>query len=181
MQAAQDVLTFWFKETGPEQKFKKDTDFDILIAKKFTSLHLQATHCELSFWRETAEGRLAEIIILDQFSRNLFRNKPDAFASDSLALGLAQEAVRVGADQSFSDVEQRMFLYMPFMHSESLAIHEKAVSLFSQEGMELTLDFEWRHKRIIERFGRYPHRNATLGRRSTKEEIDFLKELDSSF
>ncbi len=136
--------------------------------------------CELSAWRDTPHGRLAEIIVLDQFSRNIHRDTPLAFAADPLALALAQEAVRVDAQRDLP-LQQKSFLYMPFMHSESPLIHEQAVVLFGEPGLENSLEFELRHKAIIDRFGRYPHRNAVMGRASTPEEIVFLKAPNSSF
>ena len=139
-----------------------------------------AKQAELWTWRENAEGRLAEIIILDQFSRNLYRDQAAAFAQDAQALTLAQEAIRLGLDQQLAP-EQRSFLYMPFMHSESKLIHEEALKLFEALGNPINLDFEHRHKVIIDRFGRYPHRNAILGRESTPEEIEFLKQPNSHF
>jgi uncharacterized protein (DUF924 family) len=174
------VLDFWFKELTPKQWFVKDEDLDLIITKKFLSLHTQASQCELNHWRETIEGRLAEIIVLDQFSRNIYRDTPQAFAQDNLALALAQEAIASGEDNSLSD-QQKAFLYMPFMHSESLAIHEQAVELFNKPGLENNLDFELKHKVIIEQFGRYPHRNNILGRASTKQELVFLTQPNSSF
>ena len=141
----------------------------------------------IAFWtaiigqpRASPEGQLAEILVLDQFSRNMFRDDSRAFAQDVLALVLAQEAVRSGADQSLSPTE-RAFLYMPYMHSESAAIHVEAVRLFDQPGLKGNLEFEHRHKAIIDRFGRYPHRNAVLGRDSTAEEREFLKQPGSGF
>jgi uncharacterized protein (DUF924 family) len=131
-------------------------------------------------WRAEAKGRLAEIIVLDQFSRNMFRGLPLAFASDALALVLAQEAVSAKADALLNPTE-RCFLYLPFMHSESLRIHEIALELYRNNGLQSNLDFEIRHKQIIERFGRYPHRNSILGRQSTDEEIAFLKQPGSGF
>jgi uncharacterized protein (DUF924 family) len=131
-------------------------------------------------WRESAEGALGEIIVLDQFSRNIFRDRAAAFAQDALALVLAQEAVRRGLDKSLTQ-QQRHFLYMPYMHSESRLIHEEAVRLFTNMGDAGVLDFEMRHKAIVDRFGRYPHRNALLGRVSTSEEIAFLKTPGSAF
>jgi len=118
--------------------------------------------------------------VLDQFSRNIYRDTPLAFAYDLTALVLAQEAVHVGADSKV-EFEKRSFIYMPFMHSESSIVHETAVELFSQPGAEFNYEFELKHKAIIDRFGRYPHRNATLGRESTLEEIEFLKQPGSSF
>ena len=174
------IIHFWFTESRPEQWFKKDVAFDSLIAERFSNLHDAAARCELYGWRDTALGRLAEIIILDQFSRNIYRDTAKAFACDPLALSLSQEAIRTGANKSLN-TQQRAFLYMPFMHSESSAIHEAAVELFNEAGMENNLDFELRHKEIIDRFGRYPHRNEILGRKSRPEEIEFLKTPGSSF
>ena len=136
--------------------------------------------CELWTWRETAEGRLAEIIVLDQFSRNLFRDHPASFAQDPLALSLAQEAVRLDLDQQLAP-DQRCFMYMPFMHSESKIIHAQALQLFEALGNPMNLDFELKHKTIIDRFGRYPHRNQILERDSTPEEVEFLTQPNSSF
>lgn len=177
---AQAVLAFWFQELTPAQWFKKDDNMDRQIAERFSDVLARAAACECFEWRRTAQGRLAEIIVLDQFSRNIYRNEARAFANDALALGLAQEAVANGADQTLSAVE-RNFLYMPYMHSESAAIHTVALQLFDQAGLENNLDFEKRHKAIIDRFGRYPHRNALLGRPSTPEEIEFLQQPGSSF
>lgn len=177
---SEDVIQFWFEECDPKQWFTKDAAFDAEIAQRFAAVYRQAAAGELWCWRDTALGRLAEIIVLDQFSRNIHRDLPEAFTCDAMALVLAQEAVRVGADRDFSP-EQKAFLYMPYMHSESLAIHEEAVRLFSQPGLEFNLDFEHQHKAIIERFGRYPHRNAILGRESTAGEQAFLEQPGSSF
>lgn len=176
----QGVLHFWFEEVESKKWWVKDSTFDQLIRDRFGDVNAQAVRGELFSWRKTAEGRLAEIIVLDQFSRIMFRDTPAAFAQDSLALVLAQEAVFAGADKSLPE-KQCSFLYMPFMHSESLVIHELAVELFSKPGLEGNLDFEMKHKVIIEKFGRYPHRNKILGRESTAEEIEFLKQPNSGF
>jgi len=175
-----EILHFWFEETSPAQWWKKDAAFDGLIAARFGALHRRACQCELHRWRAIPEGRLAEIIVLDQFSRNIHRDTPGAFAADPQALALAQEAVAAGADRALTP-GQRVFLYMPYMHSESLAIHDIAVELFRANGIPDNLDFEIRHRDIIARFGRYPHRNAILGRQSTAEEIAFLGQPGSSF
>ncbi len=143
-------------------------------------MHTQASQGELYTWRKTAHGRLAEIIVLDQFSRNMFRNSAKAFAQDGMALVLAQEAIAVGDDIKLNATE-RTFLYMPFMHSESIKIHNIAVELFTRNGIQNNLDFELKHKAIIERFGRYPHRNAVLVRENTPQEFDFLNQPGSSF
>ena len=176
----QEVLTFWFDEIEPEQWWKKDEDFDALLVERFSDLYERARQCELFEWRQTASGRLAEIILLDQFPRNMFRGTPRAFASDAMALALSQEAIASGADQLLTAI-QRTFLYMPFMHSESVEIHKVAVELYRKNGSKDNLDFEQRHRAIIERFGRYPHRNEILGRPSTAEEIEFLNQPGSSF
>ncbi len=175
-----EVINFWFHEIEPAQHWKKDLGFDQLITDRFGKLHHQATLCELFDWRTSAKGRLSEIIVLDQFSRNMYRDKPLSFAYDPQALTLAQEAVALKVDAELSTLE-RTFLYMPYMHSESLKVHEVAVDLFTQNGVENNLEFEIKHKQIIEQFGRYPHRNAILGRNSTPEEIEFLKQPGSSF
>ncbi|MCF8998319.1 DUF924 family protein [Acinetobacter nectaris] len=174
------VLNFWFNPENKPKWFVKDTQFDQKIADMFQKIHDAASQAELWSWRTTAEGRLAEIIILDQFSRNLFRDHPNAFAQDALALALAQEAISLELDQALPP-EQCSFLYMPFMHSESQVIHEHAVVLFEKLGNPLNLDFEYKHKVIIDRFGRYPHRNKVLGRTSTAEEQTFLTEPNSHF
>lgn len=174
------VIKFWFEDISQTQWWKKDAQFDQLIASRFSEVHGQASCGELYQWRDTAEGRLAEIIVLDQFSRNIYRNSPLSFATDSLALVLAQEAIHVGADKEVSE-GVRSFFYMPFMHSESAAIHKEAVSLYEAYGNEGNLNFELRHKAIIDRFGRYPHRNEILGRDSTAEEVEFLSQPGSSF
>jgi uncharacterized protein (DUF924 family) len=171
------VLHFWFEEITPKQWWEKNLDFDKNIKVQFLDLHEQATKCELYSWRKTPQGRLAEIIVLDQFSRNIYRGRPESFMSDPLALTLSQEAISLSADKELSAVE-RSFLYMPFMHSESKIIHEKALELFADLN---TLEYEIKHKKIIDQFGRYPHRNEILGRISTVEEIEFLKGPGSSF
>ena len=175
----QTVIDFWFNEIDSKMWWIKDSAFDQQLRERFGEIHSAAVKCELYGWRKYAPGRLAEVIILDQFSRNLFRGSPLSFAADSLALALAQEAMRMGVDKELPD-NQRSFLYMPFMHSESAVIHDVATQLFSQLGGGM-MDFELRHKSIIDRFGRYPHRNEILGRDSTEEELEFLKQSGSSF
>jgi len=175
-----DILHFWFDELSPKQHFEKNEKLDALIGQRFTEVHRSATRGELFAWRDTPDGRLAEIVVLDQFSRNLFRDRPQAFACDGMALVLAQEALRIGADQSLPTT-RRAFMYMPYMHSESRAIHVVAERLFRQPGMEFNLKYELKHKAIIDRFGRFPHRNAVLGRESTQQELEFLAKPASSF
>ncbi|OIQ18971.1 MAG: hypothetical protein BM556_06715 [Bacteriovorax sp. MedPE-SWde] len=174
------ILDFWFKELTPQQWWAKDPKLDTDIKRQFQKIHEDAKNCKLSHWRESPKGSLAEIIILDQFSRNIFRDTPQSFSCDPLALGLAQVAIEKGFDKQLS-LQERAFLYLPYMHSESLQIHNEAISLFSAKGLESNLEFEMKHHTIIEKFGRYPHRNKILGRESTLEEEEFLKGPNSSF
>ncbi|TMP60867.1 DUF924 domain-containing protein [Pseudoalteromonas sp. S1610] len=174
------IIDFWFNELEPKQWWQKDDRLDAQIKTRFCELHHQASVSELFDWRESAIGSLAEIIVLDQFSRNIYREKPASFACDALALALAQAAIAKGFDKELTD-EQRVFLYMPFMHSESKLIHKEAVKLYKALGIKNNLDFEYQHKAIIDRFNRYPHRNKILGRDSTKEELEFLKQPNSGF
>ena len=176
----QPILDFWFNELTPKHHYAKDTALDEAIRTRFGATLEAAALCELFAWRATPEGRLAEVLVLDQFSRNVYRDTARAFAQDALALALAQELVASAQDRSLPLV-QRSFAYMPYMHSESALVHAQAVVLFNQPGMEDTLRFELRHQAIIERFGRYPHRNAILGRTSTPEELAFLNEPGSAF
>ena len=175
-----EIIDFWFSEIEPKQWWQKDEDFDSMIRARFGNLHERAKAGELFQWRETAPGSLAEVIILDQFSRNIHRGKPESFACDPMALALAQVAISKGMDRELPE-SHRVFLYMPFMHSESPLIHVEAVKLFESLGNPTNLDFEFKHKAIIDRFGRYPHRNEVLGRPSTQEEIRFLEQPNSAF
>lgn len=177
---ATNILRFWFEELTPKQHFVKDAALDETIRARFGDTLEAAAKCELFAWRATNDGRLAEIIVLDQFSRNVYRDTPRAFAQDALALVLAQELVAISQDCGLP-VAQRVFAYMPYMHSESALVHTQAVALFTQLGNQDNLNFELRHKAIIDRFGRYPHRNAILGRSSSAEELAFLAEPGSSF
>ncbi len=176
----QSILYLWFEELTAKQHFVKDTALDETIRTRFGDTLEAAARCELFAWRATAEGRLAEIIVLDQFSRNVYRDTPRAFAQDALALVLAQELVACREDRSLPEA-QRVFAYMPYMHSESALVHTQATELFTQLGIQDNLNFELRHKAIIDRFGRYPHRNAMLVRTSSAEELAFLSEPGSSF
>jgi uncharacterized protein (DUF924 family) len=176
-----EVLAFWFEELEERQWWVKDPALDTLIGERFGDLLERAAQCELWAWRSTARGRLAEIIVLDQFSRNVFRDTPRAFAQDPLALGLAQEAVSTGALTALTAPSERAFLLMPYMHSESAAVHVEAERLFREHAPAGNHDFELKHKVIVDRFGRYPHRNAILGRTSTPDEVAFLQQPGSSF
>jgi uncharacterized protein (DUF924 family) len=174
------IIDFWFTELSNAQRFSKDEALDAQLRERFGATLSAAIAGELFEWRRSATGRLAEILVLDQFSRNICRDTSAAFAQDAQALTLAQEMVSRGLDQSLPP-GQRAFAYMPYMHSESLLIHQHALALFSQPGLEGSLAFEHKHRAILEKFGRYPHRNIILGRTSTPEEEVFLNHPGSSF
>lgn len=167
----QEILDFWFNRLSEEDWYARSDALDEEIRTRFGAVHGQVVTGETAHWRDMPEGRLAEVIVLDQFSRNMFRNQARAFALDCMALALSQEAIRNGADRRL-DGAKRAFLYMPFMHSESRLIHEQAVVLFRDLP---NLEYEMKHKAIIDRFGRYPYRNAVLSRASTPEEIEWMK------
>ena len=177
MQGPQDVIEFWFVEHGHDDWFGGKADFDEKLASRFGALHERVSHGEAWHWRETANGRLAEIIMLDQFSRQLHRNSPRAFAQDGMALVLAQEAIFDGADKEVAP-ERTMFFYMPFMHAESLLIQDEGVRLFENLGQAETLKFMVEHRDTIARFGRFPFRNKALGRHSTPDEVAYMREQE---
>lgn len=186
---AREVLDFWFGTAhglgSPRMEwFRKDAKFDGEIRARFGGLHERAARGALNSWRTSPEPMLALVVILDQFSRNLYRNDPRAYAQDPLARDCANEALLRGDDLGLLPV-QRQFLYLPFEHSEDLADQERGVELMrALEAFEETRGLtEWaeKHRVIIERFGRFPHRNAILGRESTPEELAFLKRPDSGF
>lgn len=189
---ARAVLDFWFDKDNESYWFEKNDNFDQQINDKFGKIWQAAIHGECASWRRGVKetdfdssvvnlaGRLAEIIVLDQFSRNLCREQPCAFAQDGMAVVLAQEAVEQPYFNNLP-MEWRRFTIMPFMHSESAVIHERYLPLFEQLDDESTLGFEHRHKEIIDKFGRYPHRNETLNRESTSDEKEFLQQPNSSF
>ncbi|PKG78443.1 DUF924 domain-containing protein [Shewanella sp. Actino-trap-3] len=174
-----DVIDFWFVKISPKQWWIKDTELDLQITKTFGTALNAAIMGELQHWRKDTQGRLAEIIVLDQFSRNIHRDTPAAFAADNIALVLAQEAVALGCLAELP-THQAGFLIMPYMHSESMIIHQQALPLFEQYAPN-NLHSQRQHQAIIAQFNRYPHRNAILGRDSTAAEIIFLNQPDSSF
>ena len=185
----QDVLDFWFgpPETRGKSRpewFRKDEKFDAEIWRRFGALHAAAALGEFEAWRGEPQSMLALVVILDQFSRNLYRGDARSFAQDGHALACAREALARGDDATLLPVE-RQFLYLPFEHSEDLADQERAVELMGAlEAFEPTRGLvEWaeRHREVVRRFGRFPHRNAALGRTSTAEEAEFLKQPGSGF
>ena len=172
------VLTFWFDEHTKDDWYGGQAAFDDKVRAHFGDLVPQAEACELFNWRTSPQGRLAEIIILDQFTRQLFRGEARAFASDNLALALAQEAVASGDDLKLTP-DQRQFLYMPYMHSESLIIQDESLRVFAElnEGL---LKFAEGHRAVIQRFGRFPKRNEALGRTPTQPERDYIADSGNS-
>ncbi len=175
-----EVIKFWFEDHDEKDWYGSTNEFDQLLHDRFFDLHAMVCAGEASHWRQSPLGRLAEIIVLDQFSRQLFRGKAQAFAHDGMALVLAQELVASGGDKTLA-TDQRTFAYMPYMHSESLKIHEEAVKLFGSLNVGTALEFEIAHRDVIARFGRFPKRNDALGRISTKEEKAYMKERGESF
>ena len=180
LQDAFRVLDFWFNHAGSENWFAKDDAFDAAIAEHFSEIHAQAARGELDHWAETSSGGLALVIVLDQFSRNLYRDKADAFAQDAKARAIARQLIETGIHYSLGD-QERVFLFLPFEHSEDPRDQAYSVDLFGRLEDQSYLEWAIKHKDIIDRFGRFPHRNAALGRDSTPEEEAFLKEPGSSF
>lgn len=174
-----EIINFWFSELKPEQHFEKSEAVDEKIQEFLPALSA-IIQGKTAAWRETPEGALAEIIVLDQFSRNLFRDDARAYAQDELALFLAEQAVAKGFDKRLPK-EWRLFMYMPYMHSESKVVHESGLPLFESLGNQEVLKYELIHKDIIDRFGRYPHRNKVLERESNPEEIEYLNSTVESF
>lgn len=182
---ADEVLGFWFHETDRQNWFERNDDFDQIIRDRFAEAVEAARGGGFEAWRETARGGLAVIILIDQFSRNIYRDSPHAWSADDVGLSCTRQALAQEHDRELAP-EERKFLYMPLMHSEDLADQEQCVELFralAEDAADesVALDFAIRHRDIIARFGRFPHRNAVLGRESTPEEVEFLKEPDSSF
>lgn len=174
------VLRYWFETLTPSDWWSKNAEVDSEIRIRFGATLAAAKRCELFEWRTSAHGRLAEILVLDQFSRHIHRDTAEAFAADPLALALAQEAVHAGLDQTL-EPPQRAFMYLPYMHSESRVIQNISIRLFDQSGLEKNLKFAHAHKAIIDQFGRYPHRNPILARETTAEEAVFLARRPTGF
>ena len=189
---AQDVLDFWFlppdnRDYGQARGewFRKDDAFDAHIRARFGTLIDAAIEGGLRAWEATPHGALARLIVLDQLTRNVYRGTPRAFAGDAQALALAVALTQAGQDRLLPPM-LRAFAYLPFEHAEDLAMQARAVELFqllsqAQPGFDGMLDYAQRHQEVIARFGRFPHRNAMLGRPSTPEEVEFLRQPGSSF
>lgn len=189
---AQDVLDFWFlppdnRDYGQARGewFRKDDAFDAHIRARFGTLIDAAIEGGLRAWEATPHGALARLIVLDQLTRNVYRGTPRAFAGDAQALALAVALTQAGQDRLLPPM-LRAFAYLPFEHAEDLAMQARAVELFqllsqAQPGFDGMLDYAQRHQEVIARYGRFPHRNAILGRPSTPEEVEFLRQPGSSF
>lgn len=180
MTTAADVLSFWYSDGAKSKWFKPDAAFDAELRQRFEPALGKAMRGELAGWTDNADDALALIILLDQVPRNIYRGTPAAFGSDKQALDLANDAIARGLDERLTP-ERRWFLYLPFMHSENLADQERGIELFAALGLDEPLHFMRRHHEVIARFGRFPHRNAILGRPSTEEELEFLKQPGSHF
>lgn len=187
----EDILNFWFDDpdaiaAGGYRKvwFSKDLDFDRAIQTQFLTDYQQAAIGQLDHWQSTPEGCLALILLLDQFPRNLFRGQPQSFATDAKALTIAEQAIAQGFDQALPLI-QRWFVYLPFMHSEDLTMQQRSVQLYTtfQDNPVTPSAYTYalKHLEVIERFGRFPHRNVILGRETTPEEAEFLTQPGSSF
>jgi uncharacterized protein (DUF924 family) len=168
-----EVVTFWFAATVRPLWFAATAEFDQALRERFLATYQAAAAGERADWEITPEGAVALVIVLDQFPLNMFRGRPEAFATEAAARKVAERAIDRGLDQTLPP-EQQTFLYMPFMHSETLADQERSVRLFQQPGLEQSLGFARHHQGLIQRFGRFPHRNAILGRANTAEEIAYL-------
>lgn len=194
MATQSEVIEFWFGNPGSDDAsyknrrklwFSKNPAIDQTIRNRFLSLYQRAAAGELDDWQQTPQGCLALLVLLDQFSRNLFRGSAQAFAADAKALAIAKEAIASAHDQQLEPI-QRIFFYLPLEHSENSDDQRQSVSLFKklmQIDPQLTdvYDYALRHQAVIDRFGRFPHRNQSLGRASTPEELEFLQQPGSSF
>ncbi|MGE4313207.1 MAG: DUF924 family protein [Pseudobdellovibrionaceae bacterium] len=172
-----EVIDFWFEETQPQQWFQKNEDFDSLIKSRFLETYEAARNGYLDDWKKDADGCLSLLLLLDQFPRNMFRGTPQQFATDGKALLIAKHAVSKGLDQILQPVKRR-FIYLPFEHSEQMADQKRSLELFEKVKGDDPLGYEYalRHYDVIDRFGRFPHRNKVLGRDSTPEEEAYLAE-----
>ncbi|NEO30989.1 MAG: DUF924 domain-containing protein [Symploca sp. SIO3C6] len=191
MSPVDEILDFWFGKPedidyGKERKFwfKKNPEFDQLVCSRFLKTYQRSISSQLEQWKATPQGCLALILLWDQFPRNMFRNQPQAFATDSMALGIAKHAVAHNFDKELLPV-QRWFIYLPFEHSENLEDQHRCVELFltlkDDPNSASPIDYAYRHLQVIERFGRFPHRNQILNRENTLEEVEFLRQPGSSF
>lgn len=174
----QEILDFWFSDEVRKLWFKSTPEFDALLRERFEALWTRASNGELDDWLQSAAGCLALVLVLDQFPLNMFRGQAQSFVSEAQSREVARLAIDKGFDQDL-DARARAFLYMPFMHSEVLADQQLALQLFAQPGLEDNLRFARHHHHIIEKFGRFPHRNKALGRESSESEIEYLNSKEA--
>lgn len=177
-----DILQFWFLDTAPSTWFHVNADFDASVRTRFHKAYDMGRQGLFDAWQNNADGALALIVLLDQFPRNMFRGTPAAFATDAQALVIARQAVKAGLDQVHPPIRRR-FMYLPFEHSENLMDQDQSVTLFEKMQFDDPLGYEYalRHRHVIKTFGRFPHRNAILGRHSTPAEIAFLHGAGAPF
>lgn len=178
--AAAAILRFWFDELPADKRFAKDDAVDAECARRFGAVRDAILASGAADWRGDPDTLLAAVIALDQFSRNIHRGSAQAFAADSLALSLSREAIGHGWDGAMN-AEHRQFLYMPFMHSENPGMQAESVALFTSLGDADQLSYAEGHRDLIDRFGRFPHRNSALGRRDTEEERAWLKQPGAGY
>lgn len=181
MQSAAEVLEFWFSDRVRERWWVKDPAFDEEIRERFAGLHRRALAGDLESWAASPEGALALVIVLDQFPRNMFRGSAEAFASDAAARAVTDAALAAGHHHALTSDDRRLFLYLPLEHSEKLADQDRCCALAKELAAAQWYEFAKKHREIVARFGRFPHRNEALGRESTAEERLFLTEPGSSF
>ncbi len=176
----EDIINFWFEEISPEQWFKEDKKFDAMLLERAGATVRKALNGQLDKWSKSSTGSVSLVILLDQFTRNIFRNTPKAFSGDEMALVLSQKSINSEWFAKLS-IAYKQFLLMPMMHSEDISIQEKSLPLFKQHTNKRTYEFAVKHRDIIAKFGRFPHRNLILSRPSTEEELIFLNQPGSSF
>ena len=177
-----EIIHFWFNETDPQQWFQKSPEFDALVKERFGVTYQMAKDGLCQAWAKDAEGALALVIVLDQFPRHMFRDTPAAFETDEQALLAAKKAIASGFDQILEPVK-RGFLYVPFQHSENMSDQNRSVELMSSMQYENPAGYDYaiRHRVVIEKYGRFPHRNKILGRENTPEEEEYLKQPGAGF
>lgn len=173
METPQSVLEFWFSDSARKRWFKSSAGFDHELTERFLVTWRSAAAGELAGWEASPQGALALAIVLDQFPLNMFRGKPESFSTEAASREVARRAIEKGFDAQLPD-DQKAFIYMPFMHSESQADQDRSVALFERAGLEGSLKWARHHREIVRRFGRFPHRNAILGRESSAEEAAYL-------
>lgn len=178
MESPQELLDFWFSDAARKRWFDSTPEFDAQLTQRFRGLWEAAARGDLSHWEESAEGALALVIVLDQFPLNMFRGQPESFATEATSRAVAERAIERGFDAQL-DVGAKAFLYLPFMHSEALQDQERSVALFEAAGLEDNLKWARHHREIVRRFGRFPHRNAILGRENSAEEQAYLNSPDA--